>query len=144
MYYFRKKENSLGRVLTLWSLLGIGYHVFIVYYYPNNMQLAWVKISAIYSFLHPKNNLGWIITCYFNNSRSSKTHRQEELLIEDKNYFYFRSFEKWKIKFFIITNMDTASLNTMLQKITLRSNLKTSWWWSNKFVKRGGGVVGRA
>ena len=37
IYYFLKKENSLGR----------GYQVFIVYYYPKNPKLAWDKISQI-------------------------------------------------------------------------------------------------
>ena len=36
----KKKENSLGRLNTL-KFSWVGYQVFIGYYFPNTMKLAW-------------------------------------------------------------------------------------------------------
>ena len=38
---------------TIWNLLGIGYHVFIVYYYQKTLKLAWDNILHIIWLLHP-------------------------------------------------------------------------------------------
>ena len=134
MYYFPKKENSLGRVKTL--------------------KFSWDRISGIHCLLLPQHS-EIFLGLYF--SYSSFTTRPRITLAKElhvilrtpdplrhisrssssftKKLFLFQKFMKIGHSVCHHDKYGYCKFNYHCKKRTLQLNLKTSWWWSNLILQ---------